>query len=123
MSDSGTSSAPVALQPPSLRVSAEDEWSRRERRGSLSAPGAPNPGVVTDYDRWGIAATLKRAALEGDDAVARELGKLPPIVRLAYQIADTYAVATPGFSAPLLYARGGGAVEALLLEFQDTNKK
>src|SRR5690606_36920702 len=114
---------PALPAPPALPVIAGFESSPPPSRAIPSSRGAPTPGVATDQDRWAIAGTLKKAALEGDEAIARELAKLPPIAKLAYQIADIYSVATTGFSGPLLYARGGGAVEELLLEFQNASKK
>lgn len=82
-------------------------------------------GSLSDADRWMAAGALKRAVAEGDEAaVEAALANLPEVAQLAYRIAEVYSVATTGFSGPLLYARGGGAVEALLLEFAESaNKK
>lgn len=82
-------------------------------------------GCLSDGERWMAAGALKKAVAEGDEAaVEAALANLPEVAQLAYRIAEVYSVATTGFSGPLLYARGGGAVEALLLEFvESTNKK
>ncbi|MCA9647722.1 MAG: hypothetical protein H6718_22435 [Polyangiaceae bacterium] len=81
-------------------------------------------GSLSDSDRWTAAGALKKAVAEGDEAaVDAALANLPEVAKLAYRIAEVYSVATTGFSGPLLYARGGGAVEALLLEFEAAAKK
>ncbi|MGE3668941.1 MAG: hypothetical protein AB7K71_04750 [Polyangiaceae bacterium] len=81
-------------------------------------------GAMSDSDRWMAAGALKKAVADGDEAaVEAALKNLPEVAQLAYRIAEVYSVATTGFSGPLLYARGGGAVEALLLEFAEAAKQ
>ncbi len=114
---SSSASSPVikgfeSAPPASTRV-PESVARLSERGGSLS-----------DSDRWMAAGALKKAVAEGDDtAVEAALAKLPEVAQLAYRIAEVYSIATTGFSGPLLYARAGGAVEALLLEFEAAAKK
>lgn len=113
----GVNAAPPVIKgfesaPPASTRVPESVARLSERGGSLS-----------DGDRWAAAGALKKALAEGDEsAIEAELAKLP-VAQLAYRIADVYSIATTGFSGPLLYARAGGVVEALLLEFEAESRK
>lgn len=73
--------------------------------------------LPSDEDRWRLASTLKQAhASEDDDAIREAVEQLPPVSRLAFEIAELYAEAIGGaFSGPLMYARVGREVEKKLL--------
>ena len=74
--------------------------------------------LPSDEDRWRLASTLKQAgATEDDEAVRAAVARLPPISRLAFEIAEIYSEGAGGvISGPLMYARVGNEVEKKLLE-------